>query len=60
MQDNKQECPKCKCEMERGYVNSGLSVLAGNKDNPPTIQNPLTPNTVFVCKGCGYVEFYRK
>lgn len=54
-------CPKCNGEMEEGYINTRIDIWEGKiSDKHPQIQRSLGPTIAYVCKDCGYVEFYRK
>ena len=54
------ECPKCKGEMEEAYVNTRIEVWGGKINDHPRNQRSFTPNVAYVCKECGYMEFYHK
>lgn len=54
------KCPKCNGNMEEGYVNTPINILEGKVKNHPNAQRDLGPAVAYVCKECGYIEFYRK
>lgn len=56
----KVECPKCKGEMEEAYVNTPVNILEGKINDHPDEQRSFMPNVAYVCKDCGYIEFYHK
>lgn len=54
------ECPKCKGEMEEAYVNTPVNVWEDKINDHPDEQRSFMPNVAYVCKDCGYIEFYHK
>ena len=52
-------CPKCNGTMEINHIRTHL-VWVDELDHIPDPDKPLGPTIAYVCRDCGYIEFYRE
>lgn len=52
-------CPKCNGTMKINHIRTHL-VWVDELDHVPDPDKPLGPTIAYVCRDCGYIEFYRE
>ena len=53
------KCQKCNGNMEINRIRTHL-VWVDELDHLPDSEQPLGPTIAYVCRDCGYIEFYRE
>lgn len=53
------KCQKCNGDMEINRIRTHL-VWVDELDHVPDPDQPLGPTIAYVCRDCGYIEFYRE